>query len=41
MKRLTLAALLLIAPWLVPAAARAGTNCRNFKSNGYFVNWHR
>jgi len=41
MKTSTLTALLLVAPWLVPAAAHAGANCRNFGTNGYIVNWHQ
>src|SRR5688572_28761409 len=41
MKRTIITALLLIAPWVVPGAARAGTNCRNFGAYGHFGNWHK
>jgi hypothetical protein len=40
MKKTTLAALLLVAPWLVPHAAHAGANCRAFGTTGHFGNWH-
>src|SRR6185436_4066159 len=40
MKKTTLAALLLVAPWLVPHAAHAGANCRAFGTTGYVGNWH-